>query len=668
MAINQLSWPVANVNSQIDFSPLSKLGDSINDQIYQSQAEKLIAQLLGQSQQQQAQQQPQQQPTRAAAPPPQAAPRQIDPRLLQPPLDPQERINQGFAAFGTPPRLDPQDRINQGFASLGSLGAPPLSPIERIDQGFASAGRSVPERPAMTAMNIPPSAGPGAVPNELDDAAIPPSSGSGAVPNALDDAAFATAPQPPTQQQQPEPQQAYSPAGIENVMRVIRQKESSGNYSNVTTTRDRTGRTQSALGAYGVMDFNVGPWTREVLGREMSPQEFLNDRNAQDAVAKAKLSQYAQKYGTTGAAKAWFAGEAGMKNPSARDPLGTTVSSYAADFERKLGRDGDLPPEITGGQSRPTGEQPSQAMSFDQVRSNVAENLISPQPARAAGITSEQISALYRNPHTRQLALGFLQKQLDPGGYEFMAAGDGIVRYNKKDGSYTMISTPQKSIAVPENSRIYDPNTKTYVGGGGPSDKDKYGTPEAGERWVDANRKELGIEPIPGGSKGKVGDEVAARFGLAKSWQSTLPELKARVERGDVGIDNPTNHAKALAGIGDPGETQRMISSGQEALSRMLSGAGVPAQEAEKQSAQYGLTARDTKASALSKINALERHIAYIGEIQGLGRGGTKLSPVSSLPDRAPVSGQPEVGKVYHGRPYLGGAPNDPKSWGPRVQ
>lgn len=110
--------------------------------------------------------------------------------------------------------------------------------------------------------------------------------------------------------------------------------ESGGNYRSIgpaTRTGDR------ALGKYQIMSENVGPWSREIIGREVSPQEFIASPEIQDKIFQGKFGQYVDKYGPEGAAKAWFAGERGMNNPNARDVLGTTVSGYAAKFNKALG-------------------------------------------------------------------------------------------------------------------------------------------------------------------------------------------------------------------------------------------------------------------------------------------------------------------------------------------
>jgi hypothetical protein len=104
--------------------------------------------------------------------------------------------------------------------------------------------------------------------------------------------------------------------------------ESGGNYRAVGP---QTGKGR-ALGKYQVMDFNVGPWTKEALGQEMTPMQFLSSPEAQEAVFKNKFGGYVQKYGPEGAARAWFAGEDGMNNPNARDVLGTSVADYSRKF------------------------------------------------------------------------------------------------------------------------------------------------------------------------------------------------------------------------------------------------------------------------------------------------------------------------------------------------
>lgn len=127
---------------------------------------------------------------------------------------------------------------------------------------------------------------------------------------------------------------------LDKAAAVTAKQESGGKYDNVTTTIGRDGKPQHALGKYGIMNVNVGPWTKEALGKEMSPQEFLNDPAAQDAVYKAKMGSYLDKYGPEGAGRAWIGGEGGVSHPDRADPLGTKVGKYGSDFARALAFNG----------------------------------------------------------------------------------------------------------------------------------------------------------------------------------------------------------------------------------------------------------------------------------------------------------------------------------------
>jgi len=114
---------------------------------------------------------------------------------------------------------------------------------------------------------------------------------------------------------------------------AIAKIESGGRYDllgPVTKTGDR------AYGKYQVMGANVPSWTQAALGRSMTPQQYLADTAAQEAVFKHRFGQYVDKYGPGGAARAWFAGEGGMKNPNAKDQLGTSVADYERRFLRGL--------------------------------------------------------------------------------------------------------------------------------------------------------------------------------------------------------------------------------------------------------------------------------------------------------------------------------------------
>ncbi len=154
-----------------------------------------------------------------------------------------------------------------------------------------------------------------------------------------------TAPPPGTQSAGPQVATAALPAPAQGDAAIIAGIESkgqpNGGYDAIGPAADAKG--SRAHGKYQVMDFNIGPWTQEILGKAMTPDEFRANPQAQDTVAKAKLAEYRQKYGDR-AASAWFAGENGMNNAGAKDVNGTSVAQYQQKFQAGMPAQGsDLP-------------------------------------------------------------------------------------------------------------------------------------------------------------------------------------------------------------------------------------------------------------------------------------------------------------------------------------
>ena len=108
----------------------------------------------------------------------------------------------------------------------------------------------------------------------------------------------------------------------------------SGDYSAmgpVTKNGDR------AYGRYQVMGNNIPEWTKAALGKAMTPEQFLADQSAQDAVFDHRFGMYVRKYGPEGAARAWFGGEGAVNKPDAKDVLGTSVAEYGKKFVAAAG-------------------------------------------------------------------------------------------------------------------------------------------------------------------------------------------------------------------------------------------------------------------------------------------------------------------------------------------
>lgn len=93
-------------------------------------------------------------------------------------------------------------------------------------------------------------------------------------------------------------------------------KESGGNYNAVNPD-------SGALGIGQVMPENVGPWTQKYLGRRLTPQQFLKDSKAQDAVINGRFRDMLNDQAAAGykgeeairrAAAVWYSGQGSLWN------------------------------------------------------------------------------------------------------------------------------------------------------------------------------------------------------------------------------------------------------------------------------------------------------------------------------------------------------------------
>lgn len=120
----------------------------------------------------------------------------------------------------------------------------------------------------------------------------------------------------------------------DRIASAIAQVESGGDYNAVGPD---TGNGK-AYGKYQIMDFNIPDWTREALGRSMTPQEFISNPEAQDKVAKYKIAQYVEQYGNPeDVASLWFSGRPLTKAGNSADVTGTTTPEYVKRVLKYLG-------------------------------------------------------------------------------------------------------------------------------------------------------------------------------------------------------------------------------------------------------------------------------------------------------------------------------------------
>lgn len=118
---------------------------------------------------------------------------------------------------------------------------------------------------------------------------------------------------------------------------AIRKIESGSYAGNYGAIGPATSSGDHAYGAYQVMGANIGPWTKEVLGKVMTIPEFLADSAAQDKVFYAKFGQSLDRWGSAAdAVSVWFTGKPNaLAGGSVSDGFNTN-DQYQAKFTSAL--------------------------------------------------------------------------------------------------------------------------------------------------------------------------------------------------------------------------------------------------------------------------------------------------------------------------------------------
>lgn len=120
---------------------------------------------------------------------------------------------------------------------------------------------------------------------------------------------------------------------MDQLLNAVGSTESSGRYNVSVDLKHKNGTPDTALGKYQILQSNLAPWLKEAGMASMSPQEFLNNEKAQDDLARFKLNQYQEKYGSANeAVKRWR----GMGGTDAK--FGETEAAYLTKFNRNLAK------------------------------------------------------------------------------------------------------------------------------------------------------------------------------------------------------------------------------------------------------------------------------------------------------------------------------------------
>lgn len=225
--------------------------------------------------------------------------------------------------------------------------------------------------------------------------------------------------------------------------------ESGGKYDAVGPTHAKMGR---ALGKYQIMESNVGPWSKEALGREVSADEFLANPQIQDAVFDHKFKGYVNAYGPEGAAQAWLGGPGGVGKTGRKDSLGTSIGEYGQRFMGKLGQ--------------PSGGVQKIAQALTGQAPEMAGNVMSD----ASGPSMDQLMQLAGDewqPESRQgivqALMGQRMKQQEAQYEQQMKQADPAYKLGLEKSQFELDQSRRKRNLVETKDGIYDADTGEWI-------------------------------------------------------------------------------------------------------------------------------------------------------------------------------------------------------------
>ncbi len=154
---------------------------------------------------------------------------------------------------------------------------------------------------------------------------VSPFQGASTALPSLNQAANGTAPMSP-------PMMTNNNGIIDRLMGAIGTQESSNRYD-ILGPKTKYGQ---PIGKYQILPTNIPQWSKQALGYEVTPEQFRNSPQIQDAVARAKMTEYLNKYKTPEDVRSvWFSGKP-LAGNNRRDPvLNLSVPDDNARF-RKL--------------------------------------------------------------------------------------------------------------------------------------------------------------------------------------------------------------------------------------------------------------------------------------------------------------------------------------------
>lgn len=420
---------------------------------------------------------------------------------LPPAGDASSRLRPPAAPYGGNPLYDPSSA--EPAASMGRFGMGRRLPAT-LDRSTPLVGRTAPQA-----------------------AAAAPAS-----PAAAYIAANPGAPQPQTTGALPaaSPQPQAGGLDLGRASEAIAKVESGGNYQAVgPVTTYKNGTQDRPYGKHQVMGSNVGPWTQQYYGQALTPQEFLANPQAQEAVFNGEFGRLASQYGPEGAAQAWLGGPGSVGKVGRTDVNGTTVGAYGQQFARNYGAGGG---GVQLAQAAPMGTANDATGTIPAVSG-------APQQNFGANIPTEALVKLLTNQYLpaedKGIVLSLLQTRMpQQKQYGFQIGPDGTMyRTNATTGEATAVgaggakpTTDQQEYATAK-AQGFKGTLQDWI----------VGNKQAGATKIDiSNTQEGALAASLGGAAGKMFGAMVEDGNTAKSDLANIDILRQNLAQSPTGL------------------------------------------------------------------------------------------------------------------------------------
>ena len=147
-----------------------------------------------------------------------------------------------------------------------------------------------------------------------------------------------------------------------------------------------------------------------------------------------------------------------------------------------------------------------------------------------------------------------------------------------------------------------------------------------GYQWVDPNDPSKGMAPVKGGPGEQLPGELAARVGMADDFLSKKDDLKRRIKAGEATGPIDVFRGKVMG----TNSTYADIENGAEALTRMLTGAGMNIAEAEDKARRFLPTYYDDDKTLQDKVDRLTAALQAAKDMAMRGRGNDPQDPANA--------------------------------------